>query len=122
MESKKRLFDHGIVVKGLHPYLTKSDLQSYFQQWGEILECEIKRILASEHPVGLGYVRYSSQEEAEAAEEAGPHVVAGLHTEVRRVMTPKVDEYQNVSTRFQNPKTGQSLAYRLAYSAWLAEA
>lgn len=47
---------------------------------------------SSEWPKGVGFVRYSSLEEAKAAEEAGPHCFGGFHLGINQVVTPKVSQ------------------------------
>lgn len=43
-------------------------------------------------PKGVGFVRYSSSEEAKVAEGAGPHCLGGFHLQINKVVTPKVSQ------------------------------
>ncbi|XP_051995311.1 heterogeneous nuclear ribonucleoprotein A0 [Xyrauchen texanus] len=85
-------WDHGIVVVDLNPFLTETGLQAYFQKFGTITECVIKTDKTSGWPKGVGFVRYSTSEEAEAAEAAGPPHLGGFQTDIIKVVTPKVAE------------------------------
>ena len=38
----------------------------------------------------MAYVRFSSAEEADKADWAGPHYIGGTEVEVKRVVSPKV--------------------------------
>ncbi|XP_016398908.1 heterogeneous nuclear ribonucleoprotein A1 [Sinocyclocheilus rhinocerous] len=106
MESSRRLYihipdeyeefqisgewDHGIVVRDLNPYLTDRELHNYFEKFGTITECVFTIDKSSGWPKGVGFVRYSSAEEAKAAEEAGPHCLGGFHLWINKVVTPKM--------------------------------
>ncbi|XP_051573368.1 transmembrane channel-like protein 6 isoform X2 [Myxocyprinus asiaticus] len=52
----------------------------------------IKTDKTSGWPKGVGFVRYSTSEEAEAAEAAGPPHLGGFQTDIYKVVTPKVAE------------------------------
>ncbi|XP_067280503.1 MKI67 FHA domain-interacting nucleolar phosphoprotein [Pseudorasbora parva] len=82
-------WDHGIVVTDLNPLLSKSELFNYFQRFGTITEFDITIDKSSGWPKGVGFVRYSSSEEAQAAEADGPHYFGGFLTWIRKVITPK---------------------------------
>lgn len=45
---------------------------------------------------GLGYVRFSAEEEADRADWAGPHILGGSEVEVKRVVSPKVSIHQYI--------------------------
>ncbi|XP_043089344.1 heterogeneous nuclear ribonucleoprotein A3 [Puntigrus tetrazona] len=83
-------WDHGIVVRDLNPYLTDTELHSYFEKFGTITECLITMDKSSGWPKGVGFVRYSCSEEAKAAEEAGPHYFGGFLLQIIKVVTPKM--------------------------------
>ncbi|XP_062387040.1 heterogeneous nuclear ribonucleoprotein A1 [Sardina pilchardus] len=107
-------WDHGLFLKRMNPYVTKDVLEAYFEKWGTVLDCEVKMECTTGFPRGLGYVGFASEEEADAAEAAGPHKLAGMEVDIRRVMCPKkTDDMTYVPHR----KTG--MAYRLASSSWL---
>uniref|UniRef100_A0A673LZ43 RRM domain-containing protein n=1 Tax=Sinocyclocheilus rhinocerous TaxID=307959 RepID=A0A673LZ43_9TELE len=75
--------NHGIVVTDLHPFLTHSELHNYFDKFGTITECVVIKPdskSTSRWPKGVAFVRYSSSEEAKAAEEVGPHCLGGFHS------------------------------------------
>lgn len=46
---------------------------------------------SSQWPKGVGFVKYSSAEEAKAA-EAGPHCLGGFQIKIKNFVTPKVSQ------------------------------
>ncbi|XP_063073688.1 heterogeneous nuclear ribonucleoprotein A1-like 3 [Engraulis encrasicolus] len=83
-------WDHGLFIKRLNPYVTIDTLESYFEKWGTVIFCDVKTECTSGFPRGLAYVGFCSEEEADAAEAAGPHKLAGMEAVVKRVISPKV--------------------------------
>ncbi|XP_031429837.1 heterogeneous nuclear ribonucleoprotein A1 [Clupea harengus] len=107
-------WDHGLFVRRMNPYVSKEALESHFEQWGTVLFCEVKSESTSGFPRGLGCVCFSSEEEADAAEAAGPHKLGGMEVDIRRVVMPKtIDNMAYV------PHRRSGMAYRLASSSWL---
>ncbi|KAK9978259.1 hypothetical protein ABG768_020018, partial [Culter alburnus] len=98
-------WDYGIVVTDLNPYVTKSELQSFFQTFGTITECNIKIDKSSGWPKGVGFVRYSSSKEAEAAQADGPHNLGGFPIWINRVVTPKETVAKLLTLSFKEDKT-----------------
>ncbi|CAM4421049.1 hypothetical protein PO909_002321 [Leuciscus waleckii] len=82
-------WDHGIVVTDLNPHVTNSELQAYFQKFGTITESDITIDKSSGWPKGVGFVRYSSSEEAEAAKADEPHTLGGFPVWINKIVTPK---------------------------------
>eukprot|EP00064_Thunnus_orientalis_P000199 superscaffoldBa00000009_g199 len=81
--------DHGLVIKDLNPYLNEGYVQAYFREWGTITACKIKKNPNSGNNKTLAYVRFSTEEEADRADWAGPHFLGGSEVEVKRVVSPK---------------------------------
>ncbi|XP_048009445.1 heterogeneous nuclear ribonucleoprotein A0 isoform X2 [Megalobrama amblycephala] len=95
-------WDYGIVVTDLNPYVTNSELHSFFQKFGTITECNIKTDKSSGWPKGVGFVRYSSSKEAEAAQADGPHNLGGFPILINRVVTPKLNQACQLNTQDQS--------------------
>lgn len=53
---------------------------------------QIKIDKSSGWPKGVGFVRYSSSKEAEAAQADGPHNLGGFPIWINKVVTPKVSQ------------------------------
>ncbi|XP_056117928.1 heterogeneous nuclear ribonucleoprotein D0 [Rhinichthys klamathensis goyatoka] len=87
--SKSEEWDHGIVVTDLNPHVTKGDLHTYFQKFGTITESDIRIDKSSGWPKGVGFVRYSSSEEAEAAKADEPPKLGGFPIRINKIITPK---------------------------------
>ncbi|KAI3359785.1 hypothetical protein L3Q82_014161, partial [Scortum barcoo] len=81
--------DHGLVIKELNPYVNEGYVRTIFKEWGTITACMIKRSTSSGENKSVAYVRFSSEDEADRAEWAGPHYIGG-DVEVRRVVSPRV--------------------------------
>ncbi|KAK6312353.1 hypothetical protein J4Q44_G00180170 [Coregonus suidteri] len=93
--AKKCKLDHGLFIKDLSTYINEGDLQAYFQQWGSITACTIKKTPQdsdSKSASALGFVMFSSEEEADKADWAGHHYIGGMDVEVKRVVSLKMDE------------------------------
>ncbi|XP_051570493.1 heterogeneous nuclear ribonucleoproteins A1 homolog isoform X1 [Myxocyprinus asiaticus] len=115
-------WDHGIVVINLIPCLTETGLRSYFQRFGTITECVIKTDKTSGWPKGVGFFRYSSTEEAEAPEAAGPPHLGGFQTDIYRVVIPKVaeaDKNSPIPTLPYKHSHELGMAYKHINSRWL---
>ncbi|XP_063070719.1 heterogeneous nuclear ribonucleoprotein A1-like 3 [Engraulis encrasicolus] len=106
-------WDHGLFITRVNPYVSKDALESYFEKWGTVIFCDMKTEWNADFPRGLGYVCFQTEEEADAAEAAGPHQLAGMDTVVRRVVSPKKDDVP----KYHRRRSG--MAYRLASSSWL---
>ncbi|XP_041720183.2 heterogeneous nuclear ribonucleoprotein A3-like [Coregonus clupeaformis] len=92
--AKKCKLDHGLFIKDLSTYINEGYLQAYFQRWGSITACTIKKTPQdsdSKSASALGFVMFSSEEEADEADWAGPHYIGGMDVEVKRVVSLKVD-------------------------------
>ncbi|NP_001290703.1 heterogeneous nuclear ribonucleoprotein A2 homolog 1-like [Esox lucius] len=92
--SEKWELDHGLIIKDLSTHINEGYLQTYFRQWGTITECTIHRIQPSDSKTAtaMGYVRFSSEDEADEADWAGPHYIGGLDVVVKRIVAPKMNE------------------------------
>ncbi|KAL0993475.1 hypothetical protein UPYG_G00108500 [Umbra pygmaea] len=92
--SEKWDLDHGIVIKELNPNMNKQYLEAYFKTWGSITSCNIKPIddSAAKTVTAMGYVRFSTEDEADRADWAGPHCIGGLDVVVKRVVRPKMNK------------------------------
>ncbi|XP_062303768.1 heterogeneous nuclear ribonucleoproteins A2/B1 isoform X1 [Osmerus eperlanus] len=113
--------DHGLLVKNLNPYINEGYLQAYFREWGNITSCKIHKDNSSGSRQGLGYVRFSSEAEADMADWAGPHNIGGTEVGTRRVYSPKMkDEPASEQTMSkQRPRRSMGLGYLLEDAQWL---
>ncbi|XP_038594185.1 heterogeneous nuclear ribonucleoproteins A2/B1 [Micropterus salmoides] len=82
--------DHGLFIKELNPCVNEGYVQSYFSAWGKVTACKIQKGLNSEEDKAVAYVRFSTEDEADRAEWAGPHFIGG-DVEVKRVVSPKME-------------------------------
>ncbi|PWA17756.1 hypothetical protein CCH79_00008386 [Gambusia affinis] len=116
--------DHGLFITDLNPNVSESHLATYFAEWGCITMCKIKNSPSSTKD-RLAYVRFSTEDEADQADWAGPHFIFGKECKVRRVVSPKAEgESDNLPIPGQNkPSTRRlnGLGYRLEDPKWLGE-
>lgn len=117
--------DHGLVITELNPYVNEGYVRAYFQEWGTITACKVKKDPKSEGNKAVGYVRFSAEEEADRAEWAGPHYVGG-DVEVKRVVSPKMDEDSDeevaAAVTKPRPRRSMGLGYILEDAQWLDDA
>ncbi|KAM7386937.1 hypothetical protein PAMA_009523 [Pampus argenteus] len=66
---------------------------------------EIKKSTNSGDNKALAYVRFSTEEEADRADWAGPHIIGGIEVEVKRVVSPKDTVHKLLSSFFKEDKT-----------------
>ncbi|KAM7371949.1 hypothetical protein PAMP_009149 [Pampus punctatissimus] len=115
--------DHGLVIKNLNPYLNEGYIQAYFREWGTITLCKIKKIPNLADNKALAYVKFSTEEEADRADWAGPHIIGGLEVEVKRVVSPKMEEDSDdkaaTVTALPRPRRSMGLGYILEDAQWL---
>ncbi|XP_038845292.1 heterogeneous nuclear ribonucleoprotein A0-like [Salvelinus namaycush] len=93
--AKKCKLDHGLFIKDLITNINEGYLQAYFRQWGSITACTIKKTPQdsdSKSASAFGFVMFSSEEEADTADWAGPHYIGGMEVEVKRVVSLKMDD------------------------------
>ncbi|KAK7174160.1 hypothetical protein R3I93_001370 [Phoxinus phoxinus] len=82
-------WDHGIVVTDLNPHVTKRELHECFRKFGIITETDLTIDRSSGWPKGVGFVRYSSPEAAEAAKADRTHRLGGFPIWIHKIITPK---------------------------------
>merc|ERR1712131_76626 len=114
--------DHGLVIKDLNAYINEGYVQAYFREWGTITACKITKVNSSGTTKGLAYVRFSSEGEADRADWAGPHYIGGAEVEVKRVVSPKMDEAEEkeqIPTYIPRPRRSLGLGYILEDALWL---
>uniref|UniRef100_A0A3B5R9W5 RRM domain-containing protein n=2 Tax=Xiphophorus TaxID=8082 RepID=A0A3B5R9W5_XIPMA len=77
--------DHGLFITDLNSNVSESHLATYFTEWGCIT-------IPGSSKDRRAYVRFSTEEEADQADWAGPHFIFGKECIVRRVVSPKVSK------------------------------
>ncbi|KAL3053703.1 hypothetical protein OYC64_006095 [Pagothenia borchgrevinki] len=114
--------DHGVIVKDLNTYINEGYLQSYFREWGTITACKVKKNPNLGENNSMAYVRFSTEDEADRAEWAGPHYIGG-DVEVKRVVSPKMDkdseEEAALAVAPSRPRRSMGLGYILEDAQWL---
>ncbi|KAM6967186.1 heterogeneous nuclear ribonucleoprotein A3 [Tautogolabrus adspersus] len=118
--------EHGLVIKELNPYVNEGYVRAYFRDWGTVTACKIKKNTNSRENKAVAYVRFSTEDEADRAEWAGPHYIGG-DVEVKRVVSPKMEEdaEEEVAAVIANkprPRRSMGLGYILEDAQWLDEA
>ncbi|XP_051570494.1 uncharacterized protein LOC127450422 isoform X2 [Myxocyprinus asiaticus] len=92
------------------------------RDWTSVLLPKIKTDKTSGWPKGVGFFRYSSTEEAEAPEAAGPPHLGGFQTDIYRVVIPKVaeaDKNSPIPTLPYKHSHELGMAYKHINSRWL---
>uniref|UniRef100_A0A3P9HNQ4 RRM domain-containing protein n=1 Tax=Oryzias latipes TaxID=8090 RepID=A0A3P9HNQ4_ORYLA len=95
---------HGLYVTGLSSYMNEGYIKAYFQQWGNVISCKIKKIPNCGKNIAAALVKYSSEDEADEANWSGPHVIGGLEVEVKQFVCQKVgkkNQWQKILTNHQ---------------------
>ncbi|XP_033944621.1 heterogeneous nuclear ribonucleoprotein A1 [Pseudochaenichthys georgianus] len=114
--------DHWVFVKDLISYLNEAYVRAYFREWGTITACEVKKNPKLEENNSMAYVRFSTEDEADRAEWAGPHYIGG-DVEVKRVVSPKMDEDSEkkaaLAVTLPRPRRSMGLGYILEDAQWL---
>nr|XP_046272063.1 heterogeneous nuclear ribonucleoprotein A1 [Scatophagus argus] len=112
--------EHGLFITELNPYINEGYVRAYFRDWGTVTTCKINHS-AGEYK-GVAFVGFSTEDEADRAEWAGPHYIGG-DVEVRRVVSPKVEEdpEEKVAAVVARPPPRRSmgLGYILEDAQWL---
>ncbi|XP_028266981.1 heterogeneous nuclear ribonucleoprotein A2 homolog 1 [Parambassis ranga] len=81
--------EHGLVIYDLNPYLQEAYVQAYFREWGTMTSCKIKRSSASGKDKVVAFVIFSTENEADSADWAGPHYIGGMEVKVKQIVSPK---------------------------------
>ncbi|XP_034567825.1 heterogeneous nuclear ribonucleoprotein A1 [Notolabrus celidotus] len=121
--AEKYELDHGLVIKDLNPYVNEGYVRAYFRDWGTVTACKVKKNPNSGEPKAVAYVRFSTEDEADRAEWAGPHYIGG-DVEVKRVVSPKMEEDAQeeiaaVTTSKPRPRRSMGIGYILEDAQWL---
>ncbi|KAM9345925.1 uncharacterized protein ABDE67_012528 [Symphorus nematophorus] len=119
--AKNYELDHGLVIRELNPYINEGYVRAYFREWGTVTACKIKK--GHDSDKALAFVRFSTEDEADRAEWAGPHYIGG-DVEVKRVVSPKVEgdsDGEDVTPVAAKPRPRRSmgLGYILEDAQWL---
>uniref|UniRef100_A0A672G787 RRM domain-containing protein n=1 Tax=Salarias fasciatus TaxID=181472 RepID=A0A672G787_SALFA len=85
--------DHGLVITDLNPYLNEGYIEAYFREWGSIISCKDDS-LNKLHLNWMQVKRFSSEDEADRADWAGPHFIGGTEVKVKRFVSPLVKDDQ----------------------------
>ncbi|KAJ7989833.1 hypothetical protein DPEC_G00308590 [Dallia pectoralis] len=115
--AEKWELDHGLIIKDLSTHINEEYLKTYFQRWGNITACQIHKVQDSESETAgaMGFVSFSSEEEADMADWAGPHYVGGLDVIVKRIVA-----IRNLPTMLHSTKQwAHELAKANPKLAWL---
>ncbi|KAE8283235.1 hypothetical protein D5F01_LYC18636 [Larimichthys crocea] len=114
--------DHGLVIKELNPYINEGYIRAYFRDWGTVTACQIKKSPNPGQNKAVAYVRFSTEDEADRAEWAGPHYIGG-DVEVKRVISPKTGDEAEEETKAVSakprPRRSMGLGYILEDAQWL---
>uniref|UniRef100_A0A3B4E6V1 RRM domain-containing protein n=1 Tax=Pygocentrus nattereri TaxID=42514 RepID=A0A3B4E6V1_PYGNA len=81
MDQLRKLF-----VGGLNVQTTNEGLRAHFEQYGKLTDCVVVQNDQLQRSRCFGFVTYSSEEEADAAMAARPHVVDGKNVELKRAV------------------------------------
>lgn len=113
--------DHGLFIKGLNPYINEGYIRAYFRDWGTVTSCKIMKSFNTEEHKTMAYVRFSTEDEADKAEWAGPHDIGG-DVEVKRVVSLKRENDPEELTKDvvkPRPRRSMGLGYILEDAQWL---
>ncbi|XP_047457330.1 uncharacterized protein LOC125017855 [Mugil cephalus] len=113
--------DHGLLIRDLNPFINEGYIVVYFREWGTVTSCKVKKIPNSDKT--LAYVLFSSEDEADRADWAGPHYIGGMEVSVRRIVSPKCegDTGEELAAAATKPPARRSmgLGYILEDAQWL---
>lgn len=112
---------HGLVITELNPYLNEGYVQAYFREWGNITSCQVKR-QGSGKSKSVAFVRFTSEDEADEADWAGPHYIGGTEVKVKRFVSPATgeDPEENIIS-VAKPRRSMGLGYILEDAQWLED-
>ncbi|XP_050930106.1 uncharacterized protein LOC127143036 [Lates calcarifer] len=116
--------EHGLVVKDLNLYLNEGYVRAYFREWGTVTACKVRRCPNLEKNKAMAYVRFATEDEADRADWAGPHYIGGLEVDVKRVVSPKMEEEDTgdelaTAPVISRPRRSMGLGYILEDAQWL---
>ncbi|XP_035511401.1 heterogeneous nuclear ribonucleoprotein A0-like [Morone saxatilis] len=83
--------EHGLIIRELNPCINEGYVRANFRDWGTVTACKIMKSPNKGGNKAMAYVRFSTEDEADRAEWAGPHDIGG-DVEVKRVVSPKMEE------------------------------
>ncbi|XP_054892009.1 uncharacterized protein LOC129363758 [Poeciliopsis prolifica] len=116
--------DHGLFITELNPNINEGYLAAYFKPFGCVTMCKIRNSSGSSKD-RVAYVRFSTEDEADQADWAGPHYIGGTECKVKRVVSPKIEgESVGEPTQVQiKPalRRPMGLGYMLEDPQWLDE-
>ena len=82
-ENQRKVF-----VGGLNYNTTDEGLKSYFEQFGEVIDCIVMKFKDTKRSRGFGFVTYTDSSSVDAIQESRPHTIDGSKVETKRA-TPR---------------------------------
>ncbi|XP_041853722.1 centromere protein X isoform X1 [Melanotaenia boesemani] len=118
---QKTPLDHGLFIKDLNPNINEGYLKAYFREYGTVTLCE--KYPKSAKKRTCAFVRFSTEDEADRADWAGPHDIGGTEVIVKRVVCEKIEETSETETHAvpvkAAPRRSMGLGYILEDAQWL---
>uniref|UniRef100_A0A3B3ILK6 RRM domain-containing protein n=1 Tax=Oryzias latipes TaxID=8090 RepID=A0A3B3ILK6_ORYLA len=113
---------HGLFVTGLSSYMNDGYIKAYFQQWGNVISCKVKKIPNCGKNSAVALVKYSSEDEADKAHWFGTHVIGGLEVVLKQFVCQKTEEDfvdETAASEKPRPMRSMGLGYILEDPQWL---
>ncbi|KAM4531072.1 heterogeneous nuclear ribonucleoprotein A0 [Odontesthes bonariensis] len=115
--------DHGVLIRDLNPCINDGYLKAFFREWGTVTSCKIKKNPDSGIDTTLAFLKFSTEEEADQADWAGPHFIAGTEVKTKRFVCPKnegdSDDEMDAAPAKPAPMRSVGLGYLLEDAQWL---
>ncbi|BFZ06484.1 hypothetical protein BsWGS_09523 [Bradybaena similaris] len=92
-----------LFVGGLNYETDEKSLKSYFEQWGEIVDCVVLRDQDTNSSRGFGFITYKDSSMIDEAQKNRPHRIDNREVETKRAMPKNADgasNYQSVKKMF----------------------
>jgi len=92
-----------LFVGGLNYDTDDDGMRSFFEQWGEVVDCIVMKDGATKRSRGFGFVTYKEVSQVDAAQAHRPHTIDGKTVETKRAMprdSQGQDSQQSVTKMF----------------------
>lgn len=88
-----------LFIGGLNYETTEDSLRTYFEQWGEVVDCVVMKNPTTSRSRGFGFITYQSAEQLDDAQTNRPHTIDNKKLDTKRAMPRDGSEETQASVK-----------------------
>jgi len=88
-----------LFIGGLNYETTEDSLRTYFEQWGEVVDCVVMKNPTTSRSRGFGFITYQTSEQLDDAQTNRPHTIDNKKLDTKRAMPRDGSEETQASVK-----------------------